>query len=821
MLDHFLSILKSSFKGSPGRSGQEESAGAALGALLRGKTTDKEQKSVPEWKPGDLIMERYRVEKVMSGSMGKVYICEHMGWGIKIAIKSPRPEVLEDREGMKRILLEANGWIKMGMHPNIAACFYVLSLAGVPHLFIEFIDGGSLDEWIKSGKCRDLRTALSLAIQFCHGMEYTHAKGIIHRDIKPQNILVTKNALLKITDFGILLNKVELSEKLKDNFPLAKDEEDDEATVGFRGTPGFASPEQFRDAHNVDQRTDIFSFGLCLWLMLCGQKPFRKNSVPQEIPEPVPLNQAVVFPAKLVDLLKKCVAYSPNDRFSDFASLRKALNDSYIDLFKVACPYAMLTNVDLRADSLNNRAVSLFELGKIREAATCLNHALEINDLLPEAIHNLLLLKWREGLINPPRLLRQIEAIKQRLPQSTIFNDLETAIRNEAKTAPADDASSAPHYPEFRLCVPKVSLEIFREGQLHQSVQRSILSHFQNNRFKECHNVLIKAWESNGFKKDMQFNKIYEQIIRAAEKDTVIGAQRFLTLPATGCPATCLAHVPGTATVVSAGPDGRVLIQILGSNQEPQVIDNNGKGVGALAVDPDGERLAYGTADGRVSLWSFRLGRAIPFDFQHEKPVTVLAFSPDNHWLVSGDTGGSLVLHGIFSQKRIPISVQDGGALRSIIFLNQRLDMATASDDGNIRLWEHGKHQCRQVIEAHRKPIIRLAASQDSKFLVSGAKDLTVKVWKSSGMLHNSFQAHEEPLTSVLILPEKRDIITGCVDDTIKVWDSEDNSCRLILDGRGNGIASLAQGPRPHTFLAGRMDGAILLWTLIYRLRFK
>lgn len=254
--------------------------------------------TLPEWHPGDVIMERYQVEEVLSGAMGRVYICEHLGWGIKMAIKSPRAEVLEDHEGMQRILKEANGWIRMGMHPNIAACYYVLAIERVPHLFIEYVDGGSLADWIKAGRCRDLRTALSLAVQCCHGMEYTHGRGIIHRDIKPANILVTKNALLKITDFGILLKA---SDRKANGRGRAKQLSvdgggDTDLTVGFRGTPGFASPEQFRDAHNVDLRTDIYSFGLCLWLMLCERKPFVKNSVRQIIPEPVPAAANLSFP---------------------------------------------------------------------------------------------------------------------------------------------------------------------------------------------------------------------------------------------------------------------------------------------------------------------------------------------------------------------------------------------------------------------------------------------------------------------------------------------------------------------------------------------
>ncbi len=235
----------------------------------------------PPWKPGDVVMKRYRIIDVMSGSMGHVYICEHLGWGVKMAIKSPRPEVIRDAAGMRMILAEAEAWTGLGMHPNIACCYYVLTLDEIPRIFIEYVDGGNLAEWIKAGRCRDLRTAINLAVQFCHGMEYTHANGIIHRDIKPQNILLTKNALLKITDFGIILRK-----------------EMRAGGQGFRGTPAYASPEQFRSAADLGPASDIFSFGICLWLMLCGRRPFKRNDMNRTSPRP-PRRTAAVFPVIL------------------------------------------------------------------------------------------------------------------------------------------------------------------------------------------------------------------------------------------------------------------------------------------------------------------------------------------------------------------------------------------------------------------------------------------------------------------------------------------------------------------------------------------
>jgi len=484
--------------------------------------------AIPSWEPGEVILKRYQVEQVMAGSMGKIYICNHLGWGIPMAIKSPRPEVLADREGMKRILTEANSWIRMGMHPNIATCYYVLAINRVPHLFIEYVDGGSLADWIETGRCRNLRTALSLAIQFCHGMEFTHARGIIHRDIKPHNILVTKNSLLKITDFGILLSAANRGENGESGDLAPSPDEDANATIGFRGTPGYASPEQFRDAHHIDQRSDIYSFGLCLWLMLCGQKPFKDNRVKSAIPTPTPSAPMIVFPPVLKKALKKCVAFAPEERYQSFAELRADLNEAYAAAFNAACPYAELSHLDLRTDFLNNRAVSLIELGEIKEGAQCLNQTLEINDMLPEAVYNLILLRWRYGKGKPARILRQIEAIRKRSPRFTGLDELEAAVKRDLMGEKVDRAGSPPAFPEFRLCVPKTTLEVFREGQLQVSVQRNIRDHLNNRRYKVCHDVLMTAWRNLGFRKEKSFNHAYERLLEVGTKEMVIGAPRFL-----------------------------------------------------------------------------------------------------------------------------------------------------------------------------------------------------------------------------------------------------------------------------------------------------
>lgn len=773
---------------------------------------------IPSWEPGETILGRYQVDQVMSGAMGKVYISKHLGWGIRIAIKAPRPEVLSDREGMRRILKEANSWVRMGMHPNIASCYFVQTIDRIPHIFIEYIDGGSLSDWIKSGRCRNLRTALSLAIQFCHGMEYTHRQGIIHRDIKPANILISKNSLVKITDFGIVLAHGD--SRADNGSGPGPAPADPEATVGFRGTVGYASPEQFRDAHTVDLRTDIFSFGICLWLMLCGKKPFTSNGVRQPIPDPVPADPDVSFPASLKEVLTRSVAFSPDDRYSDFAGMRQALNDAYVAVFKTACPYAELNNVDLRADSLNNRAVSLFELGQDQEAAACLQKTLEINDILPEAVYNMLLLQWSSGQMKPARILRQIETSRKRGIQAPWFKDLEAAVKRGA--AGNVKGRSGQASPSFRLCIPKNSLEIFREGQLHASVQRNLLDHIENKRYAACHDILMTSWHNSCYRKDPIFNQVYDRLLRVGTKRKVVGVQRFLTLKGFGAPTSHLAYIRGTKKIVSAGPDGKIILRDLTSSRQVAFLNQDDRPVTSLAACPQGKHLAVGKEDGTISLFSTQTGKLLARDNSHSGAVRALAFSDNGRSLASGGGDGTLKIRKLSDGTEIAVSVKEGGAVRAVAFVHKGQKLLTGSEDGSLRLSEADGRECSRIIEAHAMPVVALAAAPDGIRFVTASTDRSIRCWESTtGRCLRSIAAHEEAISSVLFLEDNQTLASGCEDDLIKLWDSTSGDCLAILDGRGDGIESLAPGPKAHTFLSGRKDGAIVLWMIIYQLDFE
>jgi serine/threonine protein kinase len=235
-----------------------------LSALELADKQEWEIKTLPVWKAGDVLLDTYEVEDVISGGMGHVYIANHKKWNVKLAIKSPNEQILSDRDLFARILREANSWIELGLHPNIAYCYYVRNIEDVPHIVIEYVDGGNLRQWIEDGKCIDYRTNLDLAIQFCHGMEYAHSKGTIHRDIKSENVLMTKDGTVKITNFGLARSQKSSLSFATGQAGIGNTEAGERAeqagltTIGTHmGTEGYMSPEHFKDPHKGDNRLHL------------------------------------------------------------------------------------------------------------------------------------------------------------------------------------------------------------------------------------------------------------------------------------------------------------------------------------------------------------------------------------------------------------------------------------------------------------------------------------------------------------------------------------------------------------------------------------
>lgn len=367
-----------------------------------------------EWQIGDLIQNRWEILSIRRGGLGIVYIVNDFELDEVLAFKTFRHEVFTLRpETAERFTLEALVWINLDSHPNVTQARFVDNIGGQPYLFLEYVDGGDLNDWIGTPRLtRDLPQVLRFALQFCDGMTHALSKGITaHRDIKPQNCLITSGRTLKVTDFGLakvfddaLIGKQanrarhvvgrELTRSMALPFGWAWEGRTtsnaipraDGLSVGLTrtglaaGTLTHMAPEQFDDAKHVDVRADIYSFGVMLFQMVEGKLPFggrtRQELEQQHKIQPPPV--LTIQDGKLREVLEQCLAKDVGQRFSDFESVRVRLAEVYERLTGVPAPPPTIGRA-LTIVELINKGITMETLGRMEAAVVCYDRALELN----------------------------------------------------------------------------------------------------------------------------------------------------------------------------------------------------------------------------------------------------------------------------------------------------------------------------------------------------------------------------------------------------------------------------------------------------------
>ncbi len=213
-------------------------------------------------KPETLLCDRYKIlEEVGSGGMSHVYKAQDLKLNRYVAIKVLKSEFSRDRNFVAKFRIEAQASAGLS-HPNIVNVYDVVEEEGRYFIVMEFVDGITLKEYIAENGRLNMDKALDISLQIASGLEEAHEHHIIHRDIKPQNIIVSRNGNVKVTDFGI-----------------AKAATSNTLTSGAMGSVHYISPEQARGGYS-DERSDIYSLGITMYEMVTGRVPFEgENNV--------------------------------------------------------------------------------------------------------------------------------------------------------------------------------------------------------------------------------------------------------------------------------------------------------------------------------------------------------------------------------------------------------------------------------------------------------------------------------------------------------------------------------------------------------------
>ncbi len=369
-------------------------------ATPKPESNNKQEQSITSqgWlMPGSLVGSGYEVyDELGHGGFGVVYrVYSHETKDV-VALKTFKDEFIEDVETKQLFRREANVWVDLERHPYLVRAYFVTEVSGRLYIAIEYIapnkQGLNTLEGYLEHQPPDLIQSLRWTIQFCHGMEYAYSKGLhCHRDIKPANILITQDKIVKISDFGLAgvlgasktsgarLNvkqgKVGLSTSIMDG-------------KGY-GTPPYMPPEQFTNAANCDQRSDIYAFGVVLYQMAtCGKLPFLAT-LPKDDSEEAQarfsremysLHSHAIVPyvdSPLFPIIQRCLEKQPTKRYQTFRELRADLEP----LLKrqngeTVRPPEQKELVDWEWAI---KGFSLDSLGRFEEAIDCYDKALEID----------------------------------------------------------------------------------------------------------------------------------------------------------------------------------------------------------------------------------------------------------------------------------------------------------------------------------------------------------------------------------------------------------------------------------------------------------
>jgi Tol biopolymer transport system component len=271
---------------------------------------------------------RYEIRSLLGvGGMGEVYRAHDPKIGREVAIKVLPAALSTDDERLRRFEQEASAAGALN-HPNILSIYDVETHDGSPYVVSELLEGQTLRELLSGGAPLAVRKALDYALQTARGLAAAHERGIIHRDMKPENIFVTADGRAKILDFGLAKLVEPDGDGARTDIPTRKVNTDSGAVMG---TVGYMSPEQLR-GRPVDPRTDIFSFGAVLYEMLSGRRAFQRDTaadtisaILREDPPELSETNGQINPA-LDRVVRRCLEKNREERFHSASDLAFALD---------------------------------------------------------------------------------------------------------------------------------------------------------------------------------------------------------------------------------------------------------------------------------------------------------------------------------------------------------------------------------------------------------------------------------------------------------------------------------------------------------------
>jgi len=715
------------------------------------------------WDVGDVLLNLYEVREFLGrGGMGTVYRVHHRAWGVDLAVKRPKSEVFASAQGAKLFETECETWIKLGLHPNIVTCFYARRIKNIPHVFAEYVAGGTLSQAARDGvlyrgePTEVLTRLLDFAIQFARGLLHAHDHQLIHHDVKPANVLITPEGELKVTDFGMAGAIAAASTETTGSH---------RSYANPRGTPLYSSPEQAR-RETMTIATDIWSYGLSVLEMFVGDSTWMAGQTApaalegyldlgperEDIPD---------MPDALAELLRECFQTKPGDRPTGMKPILEVLESCYESASGESYSRSHQAPEEHSYDRLSNRAVTLLDLGNEDEAEKVWDEILAADSNHVEAVYNQSLHHWRTGRLTDTTVLKRLDHLRERAPKS--WTPLYQIAEVQIERGDTDGALRA----------------------LHAA-------------------------------KSTRADKHEFRSVRDAAKQRSKGARKI---------ARAFGDHPGPVTAAAISWDGRIALSAanpIGGDGEIYLwagatgnlvrpFGGHSGSIRALDLSGDGKFAVSGGEDGAAHIWHLHTGRIARTLSNHDGPVNAVRFTEDGQGVLTADGGGVARLWNITSGECDRVFSGHQGPISALCLAEYGRAFMTVGQDCVACFWEIKTGKPLRTFKSEGGPLSAAAISGDRHYALAASEDGYIQLWDlRSGKTSGGRRAHGQAIHAVALSKKGRNALTSAGDGKFRLWDIRTGRCLATLPG--NAPIALT-GDSQHALTADEATG-LQLWRI-------
>ena len=713
--------------------------------------------------------------------MGLVYRARHLGWDTDLAVKCPRPELFASAADQERFVAEAEAWVSLGLHPNICACHYVRVLGGIPRVFAEYVEGGSLREWIDDGRLYAGRGSqatariLDLAIQTAWGLHHAHERGLVHQDVKPANVLIAVGAdgtlTAKVTDFGLARARASVAPTLGSDAAAVAGAPGVSVLVPSGGlTRAYASPEQ-TEGRPLGRRSDIFSFAASVLELFTGGVvwmfgPAAGEALAAIRTEGLGDDRLPALPSDLADLLARCLEMEPSQRPASLTVVADELVEIYRRAIGEEYPRPRPRVAELRADELNNRALSLLDLGRAAEAEQTFAAAHAADPQHIDASYNLGLLRWRRGAVTDEELLAEIEAV----------------------------ASDTGNSWTARLQLARVHLE---RGDLGSA--RELLDGIQRERQGREGVAEALAVIDSGALPDAKSVRRWE-------------IPWYWTKPDWHPPMLKGRLTEGLDRVLIANVDDSSRLYDIRSGQCLRTIDGR-----AFDADltPDGAFAVTGASSSRIRFWDLRTGACLRTFAEDDDRVWSLRMSADARVLIASVSAGNVKVWDLRTGE-LRWTFDGHGSTASVeVSDDGRRALTSGRSDGTTRLWDLETGRCLLTMEREDRSGNTMRFSPDGRLAVFGSYRIpTIDVWDLEKGRHlRTLKGHARFVVQMDVSPDNRHLIS-CDPRDVRVWEVASGRCLRTFRGHLGEVREVRLDASATRFVSVGQDNSAREWVL-------